>query len=74
MENIIITTEISSPVGLLLGGATKKGICILEFSDKESGDKQSTLLGKKFNKKLVKGDSPLLDKLKIRLDEYFKGE
>jgi AraC family transcriptional regulator of adaptative response/methylated-DNA-[protein]-cysteine methyltransferase len=68
------TTQIETPIGNMLAGATPNGICLFEFIDVEDRlTRQTAHLEKIYSTKLVKGDSSLFEQLKIELDEYFSG-
>jgi AraC family transcriptional regulator of adaptative response/methylated-DNA-[protein]-cysteine methyltransferase len=46
----------------------------LEFEDRNDLDKQLSRISKYFKKEIANGDHERFDKLRIQLDEYFKGE
>ncbi len=59
--NDIIVTEITSPIGSIFAGATKQGICLLDFTEILETNK------------VIYGNNKHLDKLKQQLNEYFTG-
>lgn len=75
---IVNMTQIQTPLGLMLACATERGICMLEFADKEE----------RFQKRLqtelmqvtkaftapVKSDNPLFKPLQEQLSAYFGKE
>jgi AraC family transcriptional regulator of adaptative response/methylated-DNA-[protein]-cysteine methyltransferase len=69
----IITAWIESPLGPLLAGATSKGICLLEFTDRRMLDAQFASLRKYFACAIVPGENHHIKQLKKELDEYFRG-
>jgi len=69
----VVLAKIESPVGLLLAGATERGICLLEFSDPERLEKQLGSIRRHYSSKTEEGSNPHLDQLKIELTEYFAG-
>ena len=64
---------VESPVGPLLAGATEKGVALLEFTDRRALESQLETLERRLGRPLVPGDSPLLDRLRAELAEYFAG-
>jgi O-6-methylguanine DNA methyltransferase len=62
---------VASPVGPLLIGATREAVLLLEFSDPDQLDVQLARLRKHFARSLLRADSPLLDRLREQLAEYF---
>ena len=69
----IVTAWIESPLGPLLAGATSKGICLLEFTDRRMLDAQFTSLRKYFACAIVPGENHHIKQLKKELNEYFRG-
>lgn len=71
---MIILTKIDTPIGEMTAGATKDGICLLEFSDREGfkvGHENITTL---FDKIVGYGANRHLRNTKKQLKEYFKGK
>ncbi len=71
--NTIVTTPITTPFGELLAGATKKGICLLEFTDTNRLEMQLPRLEKSFKAIIKEGESPFFLQLKEELEDYFSG-
>ena len=72
-SDCIVTTWIESPLGPLVAGATAKGICLLEFTDRRMLEGQFAVLRKHFNCSIVPGENAHLKKLRAELDKYFNG-
>lgn len=72
--NLITTTEISTPLGPMLAGATSEGVCILEFMNRVRLEKEIIDLQKLLNGVMQPGQNPHLDQLKNELAEYFEGK
>lgn len=72
-KNIIQITRVATPLGLILAGSVKNKICFLEFTDKKIFEIQLKKISKIFNAVPVPGNNKIFHKLKIQLDEYFKG-
>lgn len=73
-NNIVNITHIETELGLMVAGATEKGVCIFEFVDYKLIDLELRQLNKQFEAPLVQGDNPHFDTLRKQLDEYFKGK
>jgi AraC family transcriptional regulator of adaptative response/methylated-DNA-[protein]-cysteine methyltransferase len=73
-KRIINITRIETDLGLMIAGATDKGICMLEFADHKLLDLKLRQLVSILKAPLIEGRHPHLDTLKSQLDEYFKGE
>ena len=68
---IITTTTIHTPLGPMHAGAIDRGICLLDFADREHLSNQITLLQETFDAELQHGENTHLHALKIQLGEYF---
>jgi AraC family transcriptional regulator of adaptative response/methylated-DNA-[protein]-cysteine methyltransferase len=73
-KNIIHTYQISTPLGPMIAGAVKEGICLLEFTDRRGFETQLKVLQKRFEAKIVTSSNPLIEILKKQLNEYFDGK
>jgi AraC family transcriptional regulator of adaptative response/methylated-DNA-[protein]-cysteine methyltransferase len=62
-----------SPLGPLVAGATSKGVCLLEFSDRPMLATQLATLRKLFHSPAVPGMNDHLQQLTSELDDYFAG-
>jgi len=70
---VIHMTEFETPLGLMLAGATSKGICVLEFSNRIRLEKEFSDLQKLLNAVMLPGRNHHLDQLENELKEYFDG-
>lgn len=70
----VVMTTLKSPLGPLLVGATSSAVCLLEFSDRRSIEKQITTMQKRLGAAVVPGSNEILDQLASELDEYFAGD
>ena len=71
---VIYTTSIETPIGLMLAGATENGLCLLEFSDKpERQEKEIKAICKFLNASVEEGENKIFDPLRAQLHEYFEG-
>jgi AraC family transcriptional regulator of adaptative response/methylated-DNA-[protein]-cysteine methyltransferase len=73
-KNIVNITNIETDLGLMIAGATDKGICMLEFADYKLIELEFRQLKSIFKASLVQSDNPHFQTLKSQLGEYFKGE
>jgi O-6-methylguanine DNA methyltransferase len=64
---------LASPVGPLLIGATSDALSLLEFSETDQLDVQLPRIRKHFARSVVRAESPILDRLRQQLEEYFAG-
>jgi AraC family transcriptional regulator of adaptative response/methylated-DNA-[protein]-cysteine methyltransferase len=64
---------VETPLGPMAAGATESAVCLLEFTDRRMLETQLQTLTRRFRLPLLPGDSPLLDRLRQQLQEYFSG-
>jgi AraC family transcriptional regulator of adaptative response/methylated-DNA-[protein]-cysteine methyltransferase len=69
----IVTAWVETPLGPLVAGAIREGICLLEFTDRRMLETQLDILRRRFGCAVLPGESPLLDLLKREVAEYFAG-
>ena len=74
MKTAITWRILDSKLGRMIGGATNKGVCLLEFVDRKSLNTILTKLEKKHRVPLLHGTTALLEKLQIEVNAYFSGE
>jgi len=74
MKSAITWRILDSKLGRMIGGATDKGVCLLEFVDRKSLNTILTKLEKKHRIPLLYGTTPLLEKLQNEVTAYFSGE
>ncbi len=73
-EKIVYRTEIDTPLGTMIAGATENGICLLEFVDRRMLGTQLKKIEKYFKADLIPGESEFFPQLNKELKEYFDGE
>jgi len=71
---VITVTRILTPLGPMFAGATEKGICLLEFTDRRMLETQIKRLTKLLNAQFIPGEHPWFNLLNDELVAYFKGE
>ena len=74
-KNKVVTIKrILSPLGPIFAGATEKGICLLEFTDRRMIETQINRLRKSLKAEFIQGEHPDIAKLEVQLEEYFIGK
>lgn len=71
---IISLTRLLTPLGPMFAGATDKGICLLEFTDRRMIETQIKRLRKLLHAEFVPGQHPHLTRLNQQLEAYFAGQ
>ena len=71
---MIKKTIIETPIGEMVAGATKDGICLLEFSDRKTLSTQMEEIAGLLETTITEGSNRHLRLLKRQLKEYFKGK
>jgi AraC family transcriptional regulator of adaptative response/methylated-DNA-[protein]-cysteine methyltransferase len=71
---MIKISKIETPLGEMTAGATKEGICLLEFSDRENLPSMYEEITKILNTTIKSGSNLHIWSLKKQLKEYFKGK
>ena len=70
---MITITRITTPLGPMMAGATAKGICLLEFTDRKSLETEIKQLQKLLKAPALPGQHLHFDQLNRELAEYFAG-
>lgn len=73
-SDFIRLSWIETPLGPMVAGATEEAICLLEFSDRRMLEAQLKTVRGRFGLATLPASSPLLERLRVELDEYFNGE
>lgn len=69
----VFLTWMQSPLGPLVAGATDKGVCLLEFTDRRMLETQFEVVQRLFRVPVLPGTNPHLERLQVELDAYFAG-
>jgi len=72
-KQVITITRILTPLGPMFAGATEKGICLLEFTDRRMLETQLKRLSRLLKATFVPGKHPLFETLNQQLGDYFAG-
>jgi AraC family transcriptional regulator of adaptative response/methylated-DNA-[protein]-cysteine methyltransferase len=70
--DMVTVSWLDSPLGPLVAGATDRGLCLLEFSDRRMLETQFESLRQRLGP-VLPGSHVLLDQLRSELAEYFAG-
>jgi AraC family transcriptional regulator, regulatory protein of adaptative response / methylated-DNA-[protein]-cysteine methyltransferase len=70
---MILTQTIDTPIGLMVAGAVKDGICLLEFTDRKMLNTEYKIIRKYLSSEIADGNNDLLNDLRSELSEYFSG-
>jgi AraC family transcriptional regulator of adaptative response/methylated-DNA-[protein]-cysteine methyltransferase len=71
--DLVTLSWLESPLGPLVAGATDRGVCLLEFSDRRMLEAQLEGVRQRLGP-VLPGTHPLLDQLRAELTEYFAGD
>ena len=64
---------VDTPIGPMIAGATDRGVCLLEFTERRMLEKQFDTIRRRLRAPLVPGENAHLTQLKKELAEYFAG-
>lgn len=73
-KNIINIERITTPLGPMFACATKKGLCLLDFTDRKMLETEFKDLSKRLNAVILPGKNPWLSQIQSELSEYFLGK
>ncbi|MGB3310202.1 MAG: methylated-DNA--[protein]-cysteine S-methyltransferase [Nodosilinea sp.] len=73
-QRYIAVELIETPLGLMVAGAVDEGLCLLEYCDRRSLERNYATLRQRFDSAVLPVSHPHLDTLRTELGEYFAGE
>lgn len=73
-NELVTVTRILTPLGPMLAGATCRGVCLLEFTDRRMLETQIKRLSHLLKAKFIPGDIAIFSKLNDELNRYFAGQ
>jgi AraC family transcriptional regulator of adaptative response/methylated-DNA-[protein]-cysteine methyltransferase len=73
-NKIIDLKRIETPIGEMIACANEDGICMLEFNDRKSLEKELKEIAQKHNATIVQGENPHFKTLEKELKDYFNGK
>jgi AraC family transcriptional regulator of adaptative response/methylated-DNA-[protein]-cysteine methyltransferase len=71
---MILTSQIETPIGMMVAGASENGICLLEFIDRQMLNTDYKDLARLLKTTVEQGRNQLTDEIRNQLNEYFRGE
>jgi AraC family transcriptional regulator of adaptative response/methylated-DNA-[protein]-cysteine methyltransferase len=72
-QTTLLITRILSPLGPMVAGATKNGLCLLEFADRRMLETQFKRMVKLLNCHIVIGENEHIQSIDSELKKYFDG-
>lgn len=72
-KNTLNISRFDSPVGPMVACATARGICLVDYMDRDILDAEFEYLANEFDTDILPGENRHLDKLQKELKEYFAG-
>jgi AraC family transcriptional regulator of adaptative response/methylated-DNA-[protein]-cysteine methyltransferase len=69
----LLAARLATPIGPMLAIANDAGVCLLEFVDRRSLERQIATLRRRFQGVVVPGDNAHLRALRVELADWFKG-
>ncbi len=73
-SDCVLVSWVESPMGPLISGATRDGVCLLEFTDRRMLETQFETLRRRLRCAIVPGFNAHLENLTSQLAEYFAGK
>lgn len=73
-NSVINIIRFTTPLGPMFGCATKKGVCLLEFTNRRMLESEFKDIAKKFNAVILPGSNKHLNQLQSEINEYFDGK
>jgi AraC family transcriptional regulator of adaptative response/methylated-DNA-[protein]-cysteine methyltransferase len=73
-KGCIVATWLETPLGPMVAGANRDGVCLLEFTDRRMLETQFVTLRTRFRSSVVPGTNEHLEQLKRELSRYFAAQ
>ncbi|TDQ27527.1 bifunctional transcriptional activator/DNA repair enzyme AdaA [Tenacibaculum caenipelagi] len=73
IENIILISRLTTPLGPMFICATENGICLLEFVDRKMLETEFKDLQKRLKANIIAGENKHIKQAKTEIEEYFNG-
>jgi AraC family transcriptional regulator, regulatory protein of adaptative response / methylated-DNA-[protein]-cysteine methyltransferase len=70
---VVLLSQVLTPLGPMLAGATDEGVCLLEFTDRRMLETQLRRIATRLNCAFLPGSNDALRLLEQELTEYFQG-
>ena len=69
----MLIAKVETYIGTLIAGSVEEGICMFEFSDRNSIDAEYNVLKNYFGQDITEGENDHIKNLRIQISEYFAG-
>ena len=69
----VTITKLVTPLGPMYAGASERGLCFLEFTDRKMIDHQIEQMQTRMKARFVQATTPVLSAVESQLEEYFDG-
>ena len=73
-RELITIAKLSTPLGPMYAGASERGLCFLEFTDRKMIDHQIEQMQQRMKARFVQAMTPVLTAAESQLEEYFAGK
>lgn len=70
----IVFERFTTPLGPMIAGATKEGLCLLEFTDRRMLESELQDLQKRLGSVILPGQSDIIQQTRQELTRYFEGQ
>ncbi|HYO84277.1 MAG TPA: methylated-DNA--[protein]-cysteine S-methyltransferase [Bryobacteraceae bacterium] len=70
----VLTAWLETPVGPMIAGASERGLCLLEFTDRRMLERQMEIVRRRFGCMAIPGEHAHLDTIRRELEAYFRRE
>ena len=67
----VLTAWMETPVGPMIAGATDRGLCLLEFTDRRMLERQLEIVRRHFGCAVLPGENAALAQIRSELQDYF---
>ena len=73
-RELITIAKLSTPLGPMYAGASERGLCFLEFTDRKMIDHQIEQMQQRMKARFIQATTPVLTEVESQLEEYFDGK
>ena len=73
-RTIVYVNRIATPLGFMLAGTTKNGLCLLEFIDRRMLETQFKRIRQHMNATFIPGSNVITEMTATQINEYFNGK
>lgn len=70
----VVVSWVDTPLGPMVAGATERGLCLLEYTDRRMLEAQFETVRRRFQAVLVPGKHRFIEQIETELGEYFAGD